>query len=375
MRLRAVGRGLDRLQRLPPAVRGPQPDAADGPGTRDAGAVLHPVGAQAGRGLLAGLADPQARRAHPRPAALRRAQALQRIVPDARLDLAVLPAVRLARRQRQGARGQGRRDAVGPLHRARASRRARSSASSAATTQSTGRDAAGAVVLRPLRARRGHDPRLAVHRGRHRRALGGPPDRGDQARAAVLELPSRRHVARLRGLRRRLRDGRPEQAHAADARHRPQDRRVSRLRRAGHRGRQLPARAARRAGEVRPQQHPVPDDAGGGREQAQHADREAGQVQESLGPRRAARRGPADRLRGAQRALRRLHAAPDLQRDARLLPRGEHQGAAAAAASAPTSFPELAMSPQGGLRGAGRATRSTTCRSTRSRAASRRRSR
>jgi ornithine decarboxylase len=45
-------------------------------------AVLHAVGAQAGRRLLAGLADPQARRAHPRPAALRRAQALQRVVPD-----------------------------------------------------------------------------------------------------------------------------------------------------------------------------------------------------------------------------------------------------------------------------------------------------
>ena len=39
-----------------------------GAGTRDAGAVLHPIGAQAGGGLLAGLADPQAGRAHPGPA-------------------------------------------------------------------------------------------------------------------------------------------------------------------------------------------------------------------------------------------------------------------------------------------------------------------
>ncbi len=83
VRLRALGRGLDRLQRLPSAVRGPQPDAARGARAGDAGAVLDAVGAQAGRRLLAGLADPQARRAHPRPAALRRAQALQRIVPDA----------------------------------------------------------------------------------------------------------------------------------------------------------------------------------------------------------------------------------------------------------------------------------------------------
>ena len=53
------------------------------------------------------------------PAPLHRAQAVQRILPDARLDLALLPAVRVARRQRQGARGQGRRGALGPLHRAR----------------------------------------------------------------------------------------------------------------------------------------------------------------------------------------------------------------------------------------------------------------
>ena len=47
-----------------------------------------------------------------------------------------------------------------------------------------------------------------------------------------------------------------------------------------------------------------------------------------------------------QRALRRLHAAPGVQRDARLLPRAQRQGAADAGASAPTSFPELAMSPK-----------------------------
>ena len=53
------------------------------------------------------------------PAALHRAQALQRVVPDARVHVAVLSAVRLAGRERQDPRGQGRRDAVGPLHRAR----------------------------------------------------------------------------------------------------------------------------------------------------------------------------------------------------------------------------------------------------------------
>ena len=156
--------------------------------------------------------------------------------------------------------------------------------------------------------------------------------------------------------------------------HRSQDRRVPGLRRAGHGRRQLSARAAHRPGEVRPQQRPVPDDAGGGREQAQHADRQAGQVQESVGSRRAAGRGAADALRGAQRTLRRLHAAAGLQRDARLLSPGERQGAAAAAASARRAsrssrcrrrMPTRRWSP----------TRWTTCRSTRSRAASRRRSR
>ena len=54
----------------------------------------------------------------------------------------------------------------------------------------TGQSRSGAVVLRSLRARRRHDPRLEIHRGCHRRRLGGSADRGDQARAAVLELPA-----------------------------------------------------------------------------------------------------------------------------------------------------------------------------------------
>ena len=51
--------------------------------------------------------------------ALHRAQALQRIVPDECLDVALLSAVRRAGREREGPRRQGRRNAVGPLHRAR----------------------------------------------------------------------------------------------------------------------------------------------------------------------------------------------------------------------------------------------------------------
>ena len=204
----------------------------------------------------------------------------------------------------------------------------------------------GEVVLRSVRARRGDDPRLEVHRGRRRRRLGGSSDRGDQARAAVLELPSRERVARLRGLCRRLRDGRSEQAHAADARHRSQDRRVPGLRRARDGGRQLPARAARRAGEVRSQQHPVPDDAGRGREQAQHADREAGQVQESLGPRRAAARGAADGLCGASAsATRATRCGRSATRCTTSIARRTSRNCSGCCFRA-SSFPELAMSPK-----------------------------
>ena len=188
----------------------------------------------------------------------------------------------------------------------------------------------------------------------------------------MLELPSRKRVARLRRLCRRLRDGGPQQADAADPGHRPQDRRVSGFRRAGDGRRQLPARAAHRPGEVRSQQHPVPDDAGGGREQAQHADRAAGEVQEPVGPRRAAARGSADALCRPPRALRRLHAAPGVQRDARLLPPGERQGVAAAVLPG-VELPGTGDVAEGGLRGAGRQRGRLRPAARRSRAASRRR--
>ena len=60
------------------------------------------VRAQAGRRVLPSLANPQARRAYSRPAALHRAQAIQRVLPDQRLDVAILSAVRVTRRERQG---------------------------------------------------------------------------------------------------------------------------------------------------------------------------------------------------------------------------------------------------------------------------------
>ena len=76
--------------------------------------------------------------------------------------------------------------------------------------------------------------------------------------------------------------------------HRPPDRRVSGLRRARDRAREFSARAACGSREVRSEQHPVPDDAGRGRKQAQHADRKAGEVQGPVGQGRHARGRPSD---------------------------------------------------------------------------------
>jgi hypothetical protein len=61
LRLRAVGRSVDRLQRVPSAVRGPQPDASEGSVGRFARTLLDAIRAQAARRLFAGIADPQAR--------------------------------------------------------------------------------------------------------------------------------------------------------------------------------------------------------------------------------------------------------------------------------------------------------------------------
>ncbi len=155
-----------------PLFDGSQSDApASNSGPDIAGPVLDAVGAQARRRLLAGIPDPQARRAYPRPAPLHRAQALQRIVPDARLDLAVLSAVRLARRQREGTRGQGRRSAVGPLHRA-GHRDAQEAARVAAGISSTTARAAKSSGSSIRSSRRSHDPRLALRRRTSRTSAG-----------------------------------------------------------------------------------------------------------------------------------------------------------------------------------------------------------
>ena len=199
--------------------------------------------------------------------------------------------------------------------------------------------------------------------GRNQRCLGRPAHRRAEARAAVLDLRSEGRLARLQGLLGRLCDGRPEQTHAADAGYRPQDRRVPGFRRAGHGACELPARTTHRSREMRSQQHPVPHDAGRGRKQAQLADLQAGEVQESLGSRCAARRGAAHPVCAEQCALCGLLAAQGLQGDARLLSQGERQGTAEARAFVPAAFPSSRcrrrMPTRRWLR-----TKWTTCRST-----------
>ena len=122
---------------------------------------------------------------------------------------------------------------------------------------------------------------------------------------------------------------------------------------AGHGGRELPARTARHPGEVRSQQHSLPDDAGGRREQAEHADREAREVQEPLGSGRSARRSPADALHEPSGALRRLHAPSGVQRDAWLLPSGKRQRATAGLLPG-FEFPGARDVAEGCIRGTGR---------------------
>ena len=93
VRLRAVQPDLPRPPRHARRPEGPQ--GADG--------VRHALHAQAARGALAGLAAAHPRRAQPDPA-----RAVQRVVHDARLDVAVLPDHRVERHHR-GDDGRPRR--------------------------------------------------------------------------------------------------------------------------------------------------------------------------------------------------------------------------------------------------------------------------
>ena len=227
LRLRAVGRGVDRLQRVPSAVHRPQPDAPRRTSSpRMAGLFSTQSVHKQGAGFS------QASQIHKRDEHIR---GQRRFIEHKRFNESFLmycstsPFYPLFAALDVNAKlhdGQGRRDALGPLHRAR-HRGAQEAARVRPPLCEDGPQRRGTMVLRSVRARRRHHSRLEAHEGRHERRVGGAADRGLQARAAMLDVRSEGHVARLLRLHGRLRDGGPEQAHAADAGHRSQDRRVS----------------------------------------------------------------------------------------------------------------------------------------------------
>ena len=126
--------------------------------SRRAGHHRDPVDPQAAGELLAGLADPHQGPPHPGPEAPHRAPALQRKLHAARLDLAVLSAVRVARRRRADDEGPLRRGAVGRHDPAR-HRAAQEDPRGAPRIRGEGNAPGAPLVLRAVRARPGGDPR------------------------------------------------------------------------------------------------------------------------------------------------------------------------------------------------------------------------
>ncbi|MGY4435904.1 hypothetical protein ACVWWO_008381 [Bradyrhizobium sp. F1.13.1] len=100
LRVHPVRRGLGRLHEIPPALCRPLRHGADQPSPRGSRHHRDAVDPQAARELLAGIPDPHQGSSHPRPETARRAPPLQRKFHAARFHVAILPAVRLARRRR-----------------------------------------------------------------------------------------------------------------------------------------------------------------------------------------------------------------------------------------------------------------------------------
>ena len=129
-------------------------------GPRRAGHHRHPVDPQAAGELLAGLADPHEGPPHQGPEAPGRAPALQRELHAARLDVAVLSAVRIARRRRADDEGPLGRGAVGRHDPAR-HRAAQEDPRHAPRVRGEGGASRAALVLRAVRARPREIPDMA----------------------------------------------------------------------------------------------------------------------------------------------------------------------------------------------------------------------
>ena len=89
-------RGLVRLRPLQPDLPGPPRDARRPQGPQGAHGLRHPFDPQAAGGAFAGLVPAHPRRAQPDPA-----RAVQRVVHDARVDVAALSDHRLERHHRR----------------------------------------------------------------------------------------------------------------------------------------------------------------------------------------------------------------------------------------------------------------------------------
>ena len=156
LRLHPVRRGLGRLHEVPSDFRRPFRHGPAKPRAERAGHHRHAIDPQAARELFAGLANPFQGPPHQGPEPPRRAQALQRDFSHPRLHLAVLSAVRLARRRRADDEGQVRRGAVGRHHPPR-HRNPQENPGAGKRIRGKGQGQGQRLVLRSLRARRGRE--------------------------------------------------------------------------------------------------------------------------------------------------------------------------------------------------------------------------
>ena len=191
----------------------------------------HPVGAQAARQLLAGVPDPCARPAHQGPAPAGRASPLQRRLHAVRLDLAVLSAVRFARRRRADDEGPIGGSLVG-RHDPAWDRVAQEIARRPARVRGEGARPDAALVLRSVRAAARLDPGRRARGRDPRRAVGERVDRPARPRSALLGFGAGRALARLSVARTGLRHHRSGQAHLAHSGLRSLNRRLRSARRA-----------------------------------------------------------------------------------------------------------------------------------------------
>jgi ornithine decarboxylase len=230
--------------------------------------------------LLAGLADPHQGPPYPRPEAPRRASALQRELHAARLDLAVLSAVRLARRRRADDEGRSGEVLWDDTIRLGIELRKKMRAVRREFEEKETRSRAP-LVLRAVRAR----PRAIPDVSREAPCTMSPGRASAPTSSRPTPLLAARAGRRLARLRRPCR-------RAGFAMTDPnkltlltpgfdRDRRLCRTRHSGAGRGAISAREPHRAGEERPQLAAVPADARRRGQQGRHPDQRARRLQET----------------------------------------------------------------------------------------------